>query len=124
MKGDMATASAALGSSREALATAEAPIEQSVSYHLAHMPFLWLNIDDSPGHKSLRGMLERNAIALLSNYQRMPLDPPTPSWLGHCSDRELVCGSGLWNQRHVQETHDPAFLDVFEMSIAQTGRGH
>src|SRR5437773_8838436 len=55
--------------------------EQSVSYHLAHMPFLWLNIDDSPGHKSLRGMLERNAIALLSNYQRMPLDPPTPSWL-------------------------------------------
>ena len=88
------------------------------------MPFLWLNIDDSPGPKSLRGIMERNAIALLSNYQRMPLDPPTPGWLGHSSDRELVCGSGLWNQKHVEETHDPAFLDVFEMLIAQSGRVH
>jgi hypothetical protein len=123
-KGDKAKACAALGISREALTAAEAPIEQAVSQHLANMPFLWLNVDDDPGPKSLRGLLERNAIALLSNYRHTPLDPPTAGWLGHSSDRELVCGSGLWNQRHVEETHDPAFLDVFEMLIVQTGRGH
>ena len=123
IKSDIAKASTVLGSSREKLASDEAPIEQAASYHLAHMPFLWLSIDDDPGPKSLRGMLERNAIALVSNYLRESLDPPTPGWLGLFSDRKLVCGSGLWNQRHVGETHDPAFLDVLEKLIAhQTGR--
>ena len=65
--------------------------------------------------------MERNTIALLSNFQRMPLDPATPSWLGHHSDRKLVRGSGLWNQRHVEENHNPAFLDVLETLIAQQG---
>jgi hypothetical protein len=119
VKGDQAKASAVLGISTEALTEGEAPIEQAVSRHLANMTFLWLDIDDNPGPKSLRGIVERNAIALLSNYQRDPLDPPSPSWLGHFSDREVVPGSGLWNQRHAEETHDPAFLDVFEMLIEQ-----
>jgi hypothetical protein len=26
----------------------------------------------------------------------------------------------LWHQRHVEETHDPASLDVFELMIAQS----
>jgi hypothetical protein len=30
------------------------------------------------------------------------------------SDRERVRQSGLWNNRHVDETYDPRFLDVFE----------
>ena len=122
VKGDAAKASAALGMSREALASAEAPVEQAVTHYIGTMPFLWLNIDDKPGPNSLRGVIERNAIALLSNHGRTPLDPPSPRWLGHASDRPLVGGSGLWNQRHVVETHDPAFLDIFEMKIAQTGR--
>ena len=87
------------------------------------MPFLWLDINDEPGPDSLRGVIERNAIALLSNHGRTPLDPPSPGWLGYASDRSLVRDSGLWNQRHAEETHDPAFLDVLETLIARTGAG-
>jgi hypothetical protein len=123
VKGDAARASAALSIGREALATAEAPVEQAVSRCIAVMPFLWLDINDEPGPNSLRGAIEHNAIALLSNHGRTPLDPPSPGWLGHSSDRPLVRGSGLWNQRHVEETHDPMFLDVFEKMIERTETG-
>ena len=40
------------------------------------MPFLWLAVDDEPGAESLRGDIERNAIALLSNFGKQPVDPP------------------------------------------------
>jgi hypothetical protein len=118
VKGDASKASAALGIDREMLATAEAPVEQAVSRYIAAMPFLWLDINDEPGPNSLRGAIENNTIALLSNYDRGPLDPPSPGWLGHFSDRPLVRGSGLWNQRHVDKTHDPMFLNAFEKIIA------
>ena len=120
VKGDATKAFTALGMSREALTSAETPVEQAVTNYLGTMLFLWLNIDDEPGPKSLRGVIECNAIALLSNYGRTSFDLPSPQWLGHVSDRPLVRASGLWNQRHVKETHDPAFLDIFEMMIAQT----
>jgi hypothetical protein len=32
------------------------------------MQLLWLEIDDEPSPASLRGFIERNAIALLSTY--------------------------------------------------------
>lgn len=83
------------------------------------MPFLWLGIDGAPGPQSLRGYIERNAIALLSNYERAVLDPPSQGWLGHLCDRERVRASGLWNSRHVDERHDPAFLGTLEMLIEE-----
>ena len=119
VKGDTSKASAALSMSREALVIAEAPVEQAVTHYIAAMPFLWLDIDDDPGPDSLRRTIERNAIALLSNHGRTPLDSPSPRWLGHSSDRSLVRDSGLWNQRHVDETHDPVFLEVLEAIIAR-----
>jgi hypothetical protein len=121
VKGDVKKASAALSIDRGLLALAEAPVEQAVSRYLALMPFLWLDINDEPGPNSLRRAIEQNAIALLTNYGRMPLDPPSPGWLGHASDRPLVRGSGLWNQRHVDETYDPTFIDVFEKAIERAG---
>ncbi len=113
VKGDAGKASAALGIDRRTLATAEAPVEQAVSRYVAAMPFLWLAINDEPGPASLRGVIERNAIALLSNYERTPLDPASLDWLGHSSDRRLVRGSGMWNQHHVDKTHDPLFPGAF-----------
>jgi hypothetical protein len=85
------------------------------------MPFVWVSVEDEPGPSSVRRMIERNAIALLSNHDRLPLDPPSPDWLGHSSDRLLVRRSGLWNQRHVEEAHDPAFLEALEQTIESTG---
>ena len=94
----------------------EYPLERAVSEYIGSMPFLWIEVDDEPGPKSMRGYIERNAIALLSNYhsRRMPIDPPSDGWLGHRADREEVRRSGLWNVNHVAEEYDPGFLDAFQ----------
>jgi len=96
---------------------AELMLERAVSEIIRTMPFLWLAVEDDPGPKSLRGYIERNAISLLSNYRRLPLDPPSDDWLGRWCDRERVRDSGLWNQNHVDETFDPHFLRCLETLV-------
>ena len=96
-------------------------LERTVSEHIGGMPFLWLAIEDEAGPESLRGYVERNAIALLSNYGRHPIDPPSSLWLGDLSDRERVRCSGLWNSNHVDEAYDPAFLGVLTRLINEMG---
>jgi len=86
------------------------------------MPFLWLAAEDDPGPESLRGYIERNAIALLSNYERAPLDPPSEGWLGQYCNREKIQKSGLWNSNHVDEKYNPAFLEILERFVEQTGK--
>lgn len=81
------------------------------------MSFIWLAIDDEPGARSQRGYIERNSIALLSNYRRPAVDAPSAAWLGRYCDREKVWKSGLWNQQHVDEAYDPLFLDCFEQLV-------
>jgi hypothetical protein len=121
VKGTAADASATLGVDREKLASAEAPVEKAVSAYLCTLPFLWVSVDDEPSPDSQRGFIERNAIGLLSNYRRAAVDPPSADWLGHFSNRAPVRGSGLWNQRHVDETYNPRFLNTMEMMIPKSG---
>ena len=85
------------------------------------MPFLWLEISDDPGPESQRGYIERNAIALLSNFSGQKLDAPSETWLGSLCNREKVRKSGLWIQIHVDEEYDPAFLDVLENLVSAMG---
>lgn len=81
----------------------ERPVEERVSRQIGDMPFLHLSVDDDPGPRSKRGFVERNTIALLSNFDAQNLDPPSRGWLGtHCS-KEKVRASGLWNSNHVGE---------------------
>ncbi len=96
----------------------EQHLEKRVSLEIGVMPFLWLDIGDEPGPDSLRGLVERNSIALLSNSKKDPLDPPSERWLGNYCDRERVRRSGLWNSNHVDEQYNPAFLDVLESLVA------
>lgn len=91
----------------------EVVLEHQVSRVIGDMPLLWVPIEDAAGPGSMRGYIERNAIALLSNFNKPELDPPSQNWLGRYSDRELVKASGLWNQNHVGEQCDVAFLDAF-----------
>ena len=100
----------------------EVPLEQQVSRAIGEMPFLWLAVEDDPGATSLRGSIERNSIALLSNFGRHPIDPPSPGWLGHHSNRDRVRSSGLWNQNHVDEAYDPAFLDTLSRLVVDMPR--
>ena len=96
-------------------------MEQAVSEVVGEMPFLWLAVDDDPGPESLRGYIERNAIALLSNYDREPIDPPSADWLGRFSDREKIAQSGLWNSNHVEDDYEPAFLNTMRQLIGSVG---
>jgi len=98
----------------------ERSLEQRVSELIGRMEIAWLAIDDEPGPNSLRGFIERNSIALLSNLEGTSLDPPSSQWLGHSCPRPLVARSGLWNQNHVNENYNPAFLDQFESLAAKT----
>ncbi len=106
-----------LGVDRATVNETEAGIEASVSEYIGRMPFICLNVNDPPGPRSRRGLIERNAIALLSSYCCPAADGPSPEWLGQYSDRERVRFSGLWNSNHVDETYDPLFLDEMESLI-------
>jgi len=92
--------------------------EKRVSAVIGDMPFVWLEIGDPPGPNSLRLFIEQNSIALLSNYARPAIDPPSPLWLGQFCERERVRSSGLWNQRHVDEQVDPSYLDILARLIS------
>jgi hypothetical protein len=92
-------------------------LERKVSDVIGVMPFLWLAIVDEPGAESLRRDIERNAIALLSNFGKQAIDPPSAGWLGHSCNRERIRKSGLWNSNHVDECYDPAFLERMERLV-------
>jgi len=96
----------------------ELPLEQEVSQVIGRMPFVWIAIEDEARPDSDRGYIERNSISLLSNYNKSPVDPPSPKWLGNFCDRERVRNSGLWNSNHVDEPYDPAFLDRLEELVS------
>ena len=100
----------------------EVTLERKVSAVIGNMSLFWLPVSDEPGPDSQRGFIERNAIALLSNSRKTPLDPPSLNWLGRWSDRERVRNSGLWNQNHVDERYDRRFLGVLEKLISVVGR--
>jgi hypothetical protein len=110
-------AARSLGLTREQVLIAEQPLETAVSEYIRRMPFLCFAIDDMAGPKSDRGVIERNAIALLSNYNKPEIDPPSTEWLGHHCDRERVRLSGLWNNRHVDEEYDSQFLTLIERCV-------
>lgn len=91
----------------------EIDLEVAVSEYIRKMPFLWLEVDDESGPKSKRGCIERNAIALLSNYNHRinQIDPQSPKWLGNYASNPIIAMSGLWNVDHVEDPYDSDFLE-------------
>jgi len=99
---------------------AELDLERRVSDYVRRLPFLWVAVDDEPGPDSDRALLERNTIALVSNYRRESIDPRADGWLGRHSPSEPIRRSGLWNVDHVEESPDPAFLDRLAEAVEAT----
>lgn len=100
--------------------TTEHALECAVSSYIGRMPFLWLEVDDEPSASSLRSYIEKNSIALLSNFGRSAtevLDATSENWLGHYSLREPVNRSGLWNNNYVDKPYDPTFIEVLHRQI-------
>jgi hypothetical protein len=97
----------------------EKPLEIEVSKIIRNMPFLWLAVKDDAGSKSLRGYIETNSIALLTNLDKTAIDAPSANWLGSYCDSEKVRRSGLWNQDDTLKNYEAAFLDELERLIQQ-----
>ena len=85
-------------------------LEMAVSERIRAMPFLWLEVNDEPSPLCRRRMIELNAIALLSNFHREPIDSPSLNWLGRRSPWPRVRESGLWNRNDVDRNWDSSFL--------------
>jgi len=98
---------------------AEFSLECDVSAVIGAMPFLWVEVSDAPGAASDRAYLERNCIALLSNFGKEPIDKPSERWLGRHSSQDTIRESGLWNTNHVDDGYTPAFLDVLEKFVRE-----
>lgn len=118
---DAGAAARRLGLTRATVKEAETALERRVTATIGRMPFLWLSVLDAPGPESARGRIELGAIALLSNTDSAVADRPSKHWLGAHSDRQPVRTSGLWNNNHVDEDYDPAFLDEME-TLVNDGR--
>lgn len=99
---------------------AELDHEQRVSQHIRDLPFLWIKIDDEPGPESDRACVERNAIALVSNYESDSIDPRDDDWLGRESPRREIRESGLWNINHIEEEYDRTFLTRLTAAVEET----
>jgi hypothetical protein len=121
VRGDPGAAALQFGVSREQILQDQGSLEIEVGEHIRSMPFVWISVDDPLGPDSVRGFIERNSVALVSNYRRPPFDPPSKGWLASNCDRERVSASGLWNNNHVAENYEQNFLNVLEC-LAQVRR--
>jgi hypothetical protein len=97
----------------------EHEFEKKVSQYIRKMPFLWLEVADPPGPTSQRKYIERNSIALLSNFcdPDTPIDTPNQDWLGQYASSEEVRRCGLWNANHTRECYDPVLFKHLEQLI-------
>lgn len=91
----------------------ERPMEQCVSKYIRQLPFLVIRVDPADNGPEHRGYLEKNLIAMLSQIERIYIQP----WLGEHSSRAAVRDSKLWNIRHTNEEYNPEFLDLLEEYI-------
>jgi hypothetical protein len=119
-KQDLGQAARSIGATVDELRAKEHRLEVAVSVYVGSMPLLWIDVPDPPSPSNRRVTIEREAIALLSNWNKPTLDPPSSDWLGLWSDRDRVRGSGLWNNRHVEQSYDPTFLTALEDCVAIT----
>lgn len=98
---------------------AEAALERRVSAHIGRMTVLWVSVPDWASPTSLRAVIERNSIALLSN-RRSPIKPASEAWLGLSSHREEVRKNLLWNLRHVDDDFDGGFFTALEAAVERS----
>ncbi len=95
-------------------------LERRVSTYVREQPFLWVDVDDEPSADSDRAFVERNAIALLGEFEAEPVDPRADDWLGTYSGSREIRESGLWNVDHVDEEYDPALIDRLAEAVEET----
>ena len=79
----------------------EKVLEKNVSLYLRDLSFTILEIEGEASKDNDRAYIERNSIALLSNYNRLAIDPSSANWLGRFTKKDKIIKSGLWNSNYV-----------------------
>jgi hypothetical protein len=110
-------------SAGRAIRESEVSHERRVSAYIGAMSVLWVDVPDDPSAQSERSVIERGAVALLSN-ELSPADRPSTNWLGRLSPRPDIRCSGLWNLNFVHDQAVPAFLGNFETAVQRTERSY
>lgn len=99
-----------------------------ITERIGNMPFLWVRVDGVDGHIA-RSKIEKNAIALLSDFHGQAAYKQSTEWLGkHRCDpgdpkpnHKTLAKSGLWNVNFVKcKNYCRLFLDDLEAGIRQT----
>ena len=92
-----------------------------ISQYIGRMPFLWVKVQEQDGH-NMRSRIERNSVALLSNYYDKATDKPSETWLGNTRRHKsgAIKKSGLWNIHYVRKRYDSKFLKDLASRIEQT----
>lgn len=97
----------------------EKPLEMIVSQYLNKMPFTVLEVNGPSSKTNARALIEENSIALLSNFNKTPIDFHSPEWLGIYSKVDKVISSGLWNSDYVDQNYIAAnYFEVFEYHLS------
>lgn len=110
---DHKAAALRLGTTSPAIKAAEANLEAKVTAHLGTLSFLCLPVANKADGSSDRSLIERNAIALLSNFSKDPIDPLSPTWLGRDCPHGHIRQAELWNHDYVTAEYTPSFLEDF-----------
>jgi len=98
----------------------EHPLEVRVSEVISRMEVLMISFEDNDIEKQALRYIQKNAVALLSNWQKEVLDPPSPDWMGKFCSNVLVRDSGLWNTNGVMQRYDSSFIPKFKKIIEQS----
>lgn len=86
----------------KSMLNSEKDLEKNVSLYLRDLSFTILEIEGEASKDNDRAYIERNSIALLSNYNRLLIiDPSSANWLGRLTQKDKIINSGLWNSNYV-----------------------
>ncbi|MCZ2130778.1 MAG: hypothetical protein LC109_10995 [Bacteroidia bacterium] len=106
--------------SDKSIKPSEKPLEISVSKYLHTLPFTVLEIPGPSAKDNDRAFIEENTIALLSNYERQPIDKHSANWLGLQSNDQKIIGSGLWNSDYVERKQiNNNYFNTFEKHLTK-----
>jgi len=95
----------------------EKELESIVSNYIGKMEFLSLSVAGESSKDNMRAFIETNSIALISNKDKIKIDPASENWLGKFSNHKDVISSGIWNSDDTEKDYNPEFLDILEKLI-------
>ena len=98
----------------------EKSLEKLVSTYLHTLTFTVLEIPGPSSKDNDRAFIEKNSIALLSNYDRPIIDKCSKNWLGLYSKDNEIINSGLWNSDCVERKEiNKNYFDTFEKHLTK-----